>query len=121
MMTCPLLTAALLLAHAPAAGPTDLSRIDRRIAKEPAYQTKAPRYCLLVFGPAAKHRVWLVQDGEALYVDRNADGDLTDPAERLTPKRAEKDFVQFEVGDLRDGPLTHTGLSVSRERTTPEF
>ncbi len=36
----------------------DLGKIDRTIAKEPAYQTK-PKYCLLVFGPEAKIRVWL--------------------------------------------------------------
>ena len=28
----------------------DLTKIDRTIAKEPAYKNK-PRYCLLVFGP----------------------------------------------------------------------
>ena len=36
----------------------DLTKIPRVIAKEPAYQGK-PKYCLLVFGPEAKHRVWL--------------------------------------------------------------
>ena len=38
-------------------GPTqasavDLAKIDRSIAKEPAYKTK-PKYCLLVFGAEA--------------------------------------------------------------------
>ena len=65
-----------LLASAAAAGP-DLAKIDRTIRKEPAYQTKSPRYCLLVFGPEAKTRVWLVLDGDLLYVDRDGDGDLT--------------------------------------------
>jgi hypothetical protein len=36
----------------------DLSKIDRTLAKEPKYQSKA-KYCLLVFGPQAKTRVWL--------------------------------------------------------------
>jgi len=58
----------------------DLTKIDRSIGKEPRYQTKAPKYCLLVFGPEAKYRVWLVLDGNTLYVDRNGKGDLTWPA-----------------------------------------
>ena len=49
----------------PAAFGADLSQIQRAIAREPAYLTK-PRYGLLVFGPEAKTRVWLVQDGDVL-------------------------------------------------------
>jgi hypothetical protein len=62
----------------------DLSKIDRTIAKEPKYQGK-PEYCLLVIGPEAKQCVWLVVDGTTLYVDRNGNGDLTDPDERVLP------------------------------------
>jgi hypothetical protein len=40
----------------------DLSKIDRTIKKEPKYKGK-PKYCLLVFGPEAKTRIWLVLDG----------------------------------------------------------
>jgi hypothetical protein len=47
----------------------DLTKVDRTIVKEPSYKSK-PKYCLLVFGPEAKTRVWLVQDGDTLYVDR---------------------------------------------------
>ena len=36
----------------------DLTKIDRTIAKEPAYQSKSPSYGLLVFGPEAKSRAW---------------------------------------------------------------
>lgn len=75
----------------------DLGKIERRIAKEPAYQTKSPRYGLLVFGPEAKYRVWLVLDGDALYVDSNGDGDLT---------RAAK--VNSKNGQFQIGPLTST-------------
>lgn len=121
MTTLLLPLAAVLLAGTPRAGPADLASVERRIAKEPAYQTKAPRYCLLVFGPGAKHRVWLVQDGDALYVDRNANGDLTESGERVTAKGRTADQRVFEVGDLRDGPLTHTGLTVARMRATPEY
>ena len=78
----------------------DLTKIDRTIAKEPAYQTKAPKYCLLVFGPEAKLRAWLVLDGNVLYVDRNGDGDLTGAA-----KRVELNAMRnvFPVGALNIG------------------
>jgi hypothetical protein len=63
-------------------GAADLTKIDRTIAKEPKY-TSQPYYALLVFGPEAAKRVWLVLDGEVLYVDRNGNGDLTEANERV--------------------------------------
>src|SRR5262249_5271366 len=60
---------------------------DRTIAKEPAYRSKTPKYGLLVFGPEAKSRAWVVLDGDFLYVDRNCNGDLTEEGERLVIKR----------------------------------
>ena len=42
------------------------------------YQSKSPKYALLIFGPEARTRIWLVLDGTTLYVDRNGNGDLTD-------------------------------------------
>jgi hypothetical protein len=61
----------------------DLPKIDRTIAKEPTYRNR-PKYCLLVLGPEAKTRVWLVQDGNVLHIDRNANGDLTEKGETAT-------------------------------------
>jgi hypothetical protein len=110
--------AALLLA--PSARATDLAKVERKIAREPAYQTKAPRYCLLVFGLDAKTRVWLVQDGDTLYVDRNGDGDLTGDGKRVKLKQKSDSFRSFEVGDLTLGGLTHTGLSVTQIKASPE-
>src|SRR5262245_32085543 len=66
-----------LMAAASQATATDLAKVPRTIAKEPAYETKNPRYCLLVFGENASPRVWLVLDGDTLYVDRKGNGDLT--------------------------------------------
>ncbi|HUE12824.1 MAG TPA: hypothetical protein VMR25_01560 [Planctomycetaceae bacterium] len=68
----------------------DLRRVDRKIAKEPKYHFQ-PHYALLVFGPNAEHRSWLVVDGDGtetnsgrvLYLDRNGNGDLTEPGERI--------------------------------------
>jgi len=96
----------------------DLTKIDCTIAKEPAYQSK-PKYCLLVFGPDAKTRVWLVLDGDTLYVDRNGNGDLTDDGEGLVAARktlssAGKGRV-WQVGDVAasGGKVVYTGLTVS--------
>jgi hypothetical protein len=82
---------------APAWG-ADLAKIDRTIAKEPAYKSK-PKYCLLVFGPGAKTRAWLVLDGDTLYADRNGDGDLTEKGERFVPARQDQ-WLDWEVGAI---------------------
>src|SRR5437764_562133 len=66
----------------------ELATVDRSVHKEPVYQSKKPRYCLLVFGPQAQTRVWMVLDGDTLYLDRNGDGDLTEPGERVVSQQA---------------------------------
>jgi hypothetical protein len=80
----------------PPATAADLTRVDRSIGKEPAYKTKSPRYCLLVFGREADYRVWLVLDGDTLYVDRNGNGDLTGAGESTTPEAANTDPASFK-------------------------
>src|SRR6266566_2992050 len=83
--TEPFLAPAVLVL-APLAQAADLAKIERKIAKEPTYQTQTPKYCLLVFGLDAKTRVWLVQDGDTLYLDRNGNGDLTEDGKRVKLK-----------------------------------
>jgi hypothetical protein len=104
-----------LLFTAPAFA-ADRTRIDRTIAKEPKYVGK-PNYCLLVFGADARHRVWLVQDGSSLYVDRNGDGDLTQDGEKVQATKArpgdEERGHSFEVGELKVGGKTHKALVVA--------
>lgn len=71
--------------------------------KEPPYQSKEPGYCLLVFGPKAKDRVWMVLDGKTLYVDRDGDGDLADQGKKLRPREdivAVDGTKEFVVGPL---------------------
>lgn len=55
--------------------------IDRPIGKEPTYLSGSPLYCLMVSGPKAQIRTWLVIDGDGLYIDRDGNGDLTDDGE----------------------------------------
>jgi hypothetical protein len=109
------------------AGPAfaDPPRVDRTIAKEPVYQTKAPRYGLLVFGPEGKDRVWLVHDGDCLYVDRNGNGDLTEPGEKVAATKLpgrdpEKFDYIFNVGQVTVGGKMHKGLQVDCLRLPDE-
>jgi hypothetical protein len=111
------LAAFAFLATAAALPAADLAKIPRTIAKEPAYATKAPQYLLLVFGPDASERVWVVLDGDTLYVDRNGNGDLTDSGEAVACKKrpgsdSDEDGRGFEVGELTVGGRTHKGLVV---------
>ncbi len=97
--------AALLLAAAPAAA-LDFDKIDRRIAKEPAYQAK-PLYGLALLGPDGKTRVWMALDGERLYVDKNCNGDLTDDGPPAELKDKATDPAGFEILDVSpDGGRT---------------
>ena len=86
-----------------------LQNVDRRIQKEPEYIASRPLYGLLVFGPAAQKRTWMVLDHskpgaelyDLLYVDLNANGDLTEPAERLLGQVKGND-IRFHLPDLKD-------------------
>lgn len=104
--------AALLLTTGAAAA-VDLSQCRRSPVKEPAYRSR-PKYCLLVFGPEAKTRVWLVQDGAALYVDRKGDGDLTAAGNKVVAENPENvgGIYLFHVGDIPDGARLHKKLEL---------
>lgn len=106
----------------------DLKTVDRTITRQPDYKT-LPKYCLLVFGPEAKTRVWLVEDGKRLFVDRNANGDLSDDGEPVpaiderelttidfaTKRPSELNDWDYEAGEIKtaDGER-HTGLHIMR-------
>jgi hypothetical protein len=57
---------------------------DRTIIKEPAYQS-TPKYSLITLGNAAQVRVWIVEDGKRLFIDKNANEDLTDDGPPVVP------------------------------------
>jgi hypothetical protein len=77
----------------------DYDGIERGLAKEPVYQGK-PEYCLLVFGLEAKTRVWLVIDGDRAYLDRNANGDLTEDGETLEIGRGQEEARRSKLGAI---------------------
>jgi hypothetical protein len=92
----------------------DLTKIDRTIRKEPAYRGQ-PRYALLVLGPKAEQRMWLVIDGETLYIDRNGNGDLTEKGEQVMGQHpASPDILEFRAGPFveADGKTKHSDLIV---------
>ena len=102
----------------------DLDKIDCPLVKEPAYQSKVPKYALLVFGPEARTRIWLVLDGTTLYVDRNGNSDLTEAGEKVAgTKRTEagEDSYTFAIGELRDRDRRHLNaqLTVSGVKSVP--
>lgn len=99
----------------------DLAKIPRALAKEPAYQSQ-PKYCLLVFGPEAETRVWLVLDGDLLYVDRNSNGDLTEKGERLAAAKF-PDGLKWQIGGIveADGKTRHAELRLWFRRGSCTF
>ncbi len=105
MFTSILLAGLSAAAFNPPAPGADLAAINRVILKEPAYQGK-PKYCLLVFGPKADTRVWMVYDGKNFFVDRNGNGDLSEPEERV-PTSHGHTFNSLKVVE-RDGKTQHT-------------
>jgi hypothetical protein len=87
---------------------------DRSLGKQPHYTGK-PLYCLLVFGPEGRDRVWLVRDGDTLYADKNGNGDLTDPGEKIVARK-DGDSRTFSVGTVRVGKLEHRNVTVRASR-----
>jgi hypothetical protein len=107
MFLAPSLAIHLALAAAPG---VNLTSIPREIAVEPKYQSGDLAFCLLVFGQKAQTRVWLVQDGNRLYIDRNGNGDLTEEGEMV-----EGNGLFHDEGRIREADGTeHSRLLVQR-------
>jgi hypothetical protein len=93
-----------------ASRPADLAKIERRLVKEPSYKNK-PKYLLLVFGRNAEHKVWLVLDGDTLYVDRHASGDLTSRECRVQAQNEDRSTI-FKAGDMEVGGRKYADLQL---------
>src|SRR5207244_3665950 len=102
---------ALCLSRSAAAAAADLAHVERKIVREPRYRGQ-PRYALAGFGPEARFKVWLVLDGDTLYVDRNGDGDLTGPGERVPARKDSNRGDLFKAGDLTADGEHYTDLEV---------
>jgi len=98
----------------------------RTLQREPDYNGK-PRYALVVYGETSDRRVWLVEDGKQLYVDRNENGDLTDDGPPLSITKERKfysnvsqipdfdaDYAPFDLSSIDGESLA--GLTLHRSR-----
>jgi hypothetical protein len=115
-----------LAAQLHAAEAVDLNKFDRRLAKEPSYAAGEPLYGLVVFGPQAETRVWMVLDKsdadrdvfDLLYADLNGNGDLTDAAERFMDENATASSSRFSLPDFTDpaSGIKHTEFNLRATR-----
>src|SRR5262249_32743381 len=65
----------------------------------------------------AEKRMWLVIDGETLYVDRNGNGDLTEKDEQVAGEKPHApDILEFHAGPFveADGKTKHSDLYVNQ-------
>jgi hypothetical protein len=103
-----------------AADGPDLSPVVRKLRKEPSYVSKRPLYGLLVFGPKAQTRVWMILDKskpdadsyDVFYADIDGDGDLTEPEERFVGDVKDNN-VRFRLQDFKDSAseAVHTNFT----------
>ena len=63
-----------------------LSHFDRTIIKEPTYQS-TPKYGLITLGNSGDVKVWMVEDGRRLFVDKNSNADITDDGPPIEPSK----------------------------------
>jgi hypothetical protein len=66
---------------------------ERKPHKEPRYDS-VPKYAVMTLGTSSKTTVWMVEDGKRLFVDKNANSDLTDDGPPIEPS---------DVRDLGNG------------------
>jgi hypothetical protein len=105
----------LFNARASTPAPIDFDKVPRTIPKAPAFTAEKPLYGLFLFGKQGQARVWAVLDKsqrqspvyDVLFLDRNANGDLTEPGERFTAKKDLGDsggeaYCRFQIGDFKD-------------------
>ncbi len=102
----------------------DFDKVPRTIAKLPALRAEKPLYGLFLFGLHGEKQVWCVLDAtksepgcyDVLYVDLDADGDLTDAGERFTTEEYDESRSVFQIGDFVDPGLkgaTHTEMKLT--------
>jgi hypothetical protein len=110
-----LLPLCCLAAPAAAPPPVDYATIDRTIKKEPFYYFRKPAYALLVFGPQAKVRIWVVKAGDTVFIDRNGDGDLTGSGEKFASFQDVKDIEIADPDGKTRYVITSAGVNENRE------
>ena len=101
----------------------DCTKIDRDL-KEPEYGSETPAYRFLALGPAGETIIAMVADEsqgtglgiDTLYMDLNANHDLTEPTERFALKSAKKMKKRRERDGLVTLSISDWGVAVVSKR-----
>jgi hypothetical protein len=84
------------------------------LVKQPKYNGKTG-YAMLKFGQKTPQDVWMILDGETLYLDLNGNGDLTEVGEKFTGKilgTKSEPTIHFEIDKLAVGKKLHRGFNL---------
>lgn len=116
LLRCAIVTQHLLLiiSLCVCVSPTVAADPIAKLVKEPKYNG-TPGYAVLKFGQKTPHFVWLVHDGETLYLDTNGNGDLTEVGEKFTGKMlgtGAEPTIHFEIDKLAIGKKLHRGFNL---------
>jgi len=105
----PLFPVTLLLLAGVTPAIANPGKIDRTLDDEPIYQSRSPRYCLLVFGPKATTRIWLVLDGDVMHVHDSPDGKA-----RKAWRQVRSAWRTFNIGDVHEeSHIRHRNLRIN--------
>lgn len=105
------LTIALLYAIVLSAYDGPAAPYPSKLAKEPAYTQPTQQYIRLLLGQKPPREIWVVRDGSNVYVDRNGNGDLTEPGEKVVQADTNQSASYVVLGMIKDahgqehGPL----------------
>ena len=85
------------------------------LVTEPKYDN-TPHYAVIAIGENRDNQIWVVVDGEKLFVDFNEDGNLDDPAEVFEADEAftfdGATFSTYHLGEIYTADSIHTELTV---------
>jgi hypothetical protein len=95
------------------------ANLTRTLIKEPKYDSM-PKYAMILLGNSREVQLWMVEDGQRLFVDKNTNGDLTDDGPPLQPSNVRnldakrRDFgYELDTITSTDGSR-HTGFDLRR-------
>ena len=82
----------------------------------PHLESARPEFCRVLFpGSEPATAILLIIDGSTLYVDRNANGDITEDNERVQAERnsqlSERDHL-FKIGEIKVGNHVHESMNL---------
>lgn len=106
--------------------PIKFEEVPREIGKLPTLRSPKPLYALFLFGLKGEARVWCVLDQsnpnetayDVLYIDRNANGDLTEADERFATESVNSS-CKFALGNLIDPgqkDVLHTEFTINWQK-----